>query len=198
MRVWQIAFVVSVLAGCAMTQTEPKSAPVAQQVVEQGASTSVLDQDSRRFSPDFHHQTLSNYAEQLLLQFLNFENVDLPQRVAVVSFVSLSSSLQDTNVLGNQLADNLIVQMRHYGFEVLDIKTMAAIEIGRQGEFVFSRDVQKLSQNQRVDHVLSGTMTYRNNGVLINARIVEMGTNRVVASAQQLIPYFVVETLYKM
>jgi hypothetical protein len=41
--------------------------------------------------------------------------------------------------------------------------------------------------------VLSGTLIYREQGVLVNARIINVKTEKVIATSSKLLPWFVLE-----
>lgn len=107
--------------------------------------------------------------------------------ITVTSFVNLNS-LEDTNWLGIQLPEIFIHQLHQQGFFVVDYKTTGNIKVTNKGDFVFTRDWKQLKQFHAITRVLTATMARSEKGVLINARIIDMTTRQVDATAQGLIP----------
>lgn len=146
----------------------------------------------QRFSPRFTYKSVKDYAGQLAMELIkNANGLTNEARIGVTSFVTLDYTLQNTTVLGNQLAEYSISEIQQFGLNVVDFKLMRAIEVTNRGDLSFSRDVRDLAQQNVMDHVLSATMIEKHDGVFINARIIALGTNRVVSSASILVPSFV-------
>lgn len=104
-------------------------------------------------------------------------------RVAIASFVDIDD-LGHTTPLGLQLAENLMHEMHVRGFSVIDFKVRDALKVGRNGDFVFSRDLADLKREQNIRYYLSGTVSLNADGALINARLVDVETSLVASSAQ--------------
>ncbi len=148
------------------------------------------------FSPSFHHKYLNEYAEQLAIKLVeNLRMMDATSSVAVTSFVDLDPTLKNTNILGNQLAESLIHEIQQFGVLVVDYKTMGNIQLSESGDFAFSRVHQELDNIQKIDYILSGTLSYGANGVMVNARVVHTEMKTVIATANSVIPYFVLSSL---
>jgi TolB-like protein len=151
----------------------------------------------QRFTPRFTYKSVQDYASQLAMDLVKNANGLGPQaKIGVSSFVKLDYTLQNTTVLGNQMAEYSISEIQQFGLNVVDFKMMPAIQVTRKGDLAFSRDIMKLANNKIMDHVLSATMIEKADGVFINARIIELGTNRVVSSASVLIPKFVSQQIH--
>ena len=60
---------------------------------------------------------------------------------------------------------------------------------------MLSRDYLELSSSLPIEYVLTGTMTKHQGGVLVNARILGVESRAVVATAQMLVPFYVVDAL---
>nr|WP_297347708.1 FlgO family outer membrane protein [uncultured Glaciecola sp.] len=151
---------------------------------------------STLFRPSFSHKSLQDYAGQLSMQLLrNSAGMKKNDLIGVASFVRLDRSLQQTNILGNQLAEYFISEIQQFGLAVVDFKMASALNVTQRGDFVFSRDSLELAQDMKMDHMLSGTMIDKQKGVQINARIISVENNRVVASASVLIPHFIGQSL---
>ena len=90
-------------------------------------------------------------------------------------------------MLGNLIAESLIHEMQIRGFGVVAFKMMKSIKIKKDGDFMLSRKVRNLKKDFQVNYSLTGTYTKIGSGVLINARIINIETNRVVSTAQSFL-----------
>ncbi|WP_100656843.1 FlgO family outer membrane protein [Alteromonas flava] len=145
------------------------------------------------FSADTTHKSIREYAAQLAMQLMDRAVALTPaDLVGVVSFVELDASLNTSSPLGNQLTEYFIGEIQHFGIGIVDFKVGNAISVTPTGDFIFSRNAERLADKLEMNHVLTGTMIQRSHGVSVNARIVALADRRVVASANVLIPDFVV------
>ncbi len=134
---------------------------------------------------------LGDYAADLALQLLQSMQYQAPlQPIAISSFVQLDTALTHSNALGNQLAEHLFVQLHRLGVAVADIKVARHIRVTPQGDIALSRGAY-LDKQQRAAYVLTGTMLQDNAGVVVNARVVNLQSKALLASAQIHIPQFV-------
>ena len=139
-----------------------------------------------------HFKRVNEYAETLSMKlFDNIHSGSLYGTVAVTSFVNFDESLNNTNALGNQLAEGMIHELKKYGLTMVDFKNTDFVRITAAGDFAFSRDANDITSNQQIDYVLSGTLVRNPRGVVVQARIVHLGSNRVHASAKEFIPNLV-------
>lgn len=193
------------LAGCHMTQanTEAPKVPntgTAQTIAHDAMLVAAKEQqnaeahNTRRFIPYQHHKTLVNYVEQMALDLVDTMQQESDLGIAVTSFVDFDASLNNSNQLGNQIAESMLHQLQKFGYGVIDFKTRDAISINNRGDFVFSRDIDELAKKRIASHVLAGTLMYRRNGVEVNARIINVDTKQVIATSQKIIPNYVLQS----
>lgn len=143
------------------------------------------------------NKQLSDYAAQMSMRLVEtLHDFSSGASIAVVSFVELGAELEETSIIGNQLAESFMHQIQQFGLAVVDFKTTSGIKITPYGDFVFSRDLQRLNKQQHIDYVLSGTLLHTPRGIVVNARVINFKNKVVAASAQQLIPHFVISALY--
>jgi len=134
--------------------------------------------------------TINQYAQSLMhdlvagLEVLSTTNFTM----GVTSFVYLDSELQNTDILGNQLAEALMHEANQFGIAVTDFKTTDSIRVTPDGDFMFSRDFLELTQQYPLAVLLGGTMVRQQGGILVNARIVNMVDKKILGSAQTFIP----------
>lgn len=152
--------------------------------------------ETQPFKPAKHHKVLVDYVEQMALDLIDTLELDTEQssdiNIGVTTIVDLDASLTKSNQLGNQIAETLIHQLQKFGYGVVDFKTANTIDVTRRGDFVFSRNIKKLSDEHMATHVLAGTLIYRNNAVIVNTRVINVKTKKIVASSRELIPFYVI------
>ena len=148
--------------------------------------------DTTQFNPNKHHKSLVNYVEQMALDLTDTMQV-APQdaAIAVTSFVDLDASLTTASQLGNQLSETFIHQLQKFGYSAVDFKPANLITVNKQGDFAFTRNTRKLAGTNIASHVLSGTLIYRADGVVINARVINIENKRLAASSRTFIPLYV-------
>jgi TolB-like protein len=152
---------------------------------------------SSRALEDIHYSALG-YVNQLISSMTNqlvnnkdFQDIKNPA-IATTSFVSLNN-FKVTSELSNLISENLTHEMQIRGFKVIDFKVMENIEVTPNGDYLFSRDVEKLRKKLNVDYALSGTYSSYRSGIMINARIIDMKTQIILSTAQIMIPRYVLD-----
>ena len=201
-----VFFALANLAGCAFTQNNESAEMNASSTTQVNYDLASMlktaeqqstqdDANGNQFTPLKHHKTLANYVEQMALDLvdtLEFESdTDTNINIAVTTLVDLDSSLTKSNQLGNQISETLIHQLQKFGYGVVDFKTTQTIDVNSRGDFAFSRDIEKLSEDQMASHVLAGTLIYRSDAVVVNTRVINAHTKKIVASSRKLIPIYV-------
>jgi len=125
----------------------------------------------------------------------NMEYVTNKTPVGVTHFALLDSDLQQTNLLGQQMAESFVHELHKFRIPVIDYKATDFIRITEEGDFVLTRDYLELDASLPMEYVLTGTMAKHQGGVMVNARIIGIQSRAVVASAQMLIPFYVADAL---
>lgn len=169
------------LTACQNTQPQPQ-APMTPQFMTGksydrwgpgGAAPSVLT------------DLVSFMADQLAVN-KDFANVQSTP-IAVTSFVNMEN-LDETNKLGMQISEDMIHEMQVRGFKIVDFKTMGSIRVNERGDFSFSRRLEDLTHQYRINYVLTGTYTGFPEGVMVNARLIDLQSKVVMSSAQAFLP----------
>lgn len=125
----------------------------------------------------------------------NMEYVSERTPVAVTHFSLIDSDLKQTNLLGQQMAESFVHEFHKFRMPVVEYKATQFIRVTEMGDFVMSRDFLDLKNETPIQYVLTGTMTKHQGGFIINARMLGMQSNVVVASAQSFIPFYIVDAL---
>jgi len=133
-----------------------------------------------------------NMAQDLVA---NMEYVTERTPVAVTHFSLIDSDLKETNLLGQQMAESFVHEFHKFRMPVVEFKATQFIRVTETGDFALSRDFLDLKNSTPIQYVLTGTMTKHQGGYIVNARMLGMQSNVVVASAQTFIPFYVVDAL---
>ncbi len=184
MKKWLIPLLIPTLMSCANTSNSNTE--------EDNFYKSAHVDKSKINSYDLPQHAISDVVKGLAFQMLessSFVNPKTP--VAIASFVNLED-LESTNWLGNQLSENFIHEFQRHGLVVIDFKTTGHIRVTKEGDYVFSRDWKELPKRQIIDYVVTGTMMEKDDGIIVNARMIGMQSRVVVASAQSFIPSWVI------
>jgi len=116
------------------------------------------------------------------------ENGDLGKGVLVCTFVELKK-LSRTSSLGRYVAEQLMNEMQQRHYEVVEIrKSQAVMMQEKRGEFGLSRNPAEVSQNVAAGAMLTGTYTPSKDSIVINARIVDNRSAKLLSSATAIIP----------
>lgn len=143
-----------------------------------------------------HSVLLSEYIEQISASLISNVSKDAKHVVVgVTSFVDFTNDLASITPVGNIVSEHFTTHLFQNGFTVADYKVKNTVSITPQGDFVFSRDANKLASSESITHVLTGTVMYQQTGLLINARIVDFDKKWIISTASGFIPYFVLDTV---
>ena len=117
-------------------------------------------------------------------------------KVAVTSFVD-TDTYEDAGYLGRTMAEMFVHELDRRGISVFEYKLTGAISITKDGEFVFSRNWKKVARQAMVRHIVAGTISRNDKGVVIVGRIINMQNSTVVGSTTNFIPYELLPYCYR-
>ncbi|MBO1255111.1 hypothetical protein J3L16_05345 [Alteromonas sp. 5E99-2] len=144
--------------------------------------------------PLTHH--IGDYVRMMTQDLVaNMDEVSQRTPIGVTHFSLLDSDLQQTNLLAQQMAESFIHEIHQFRIPVIDFKATNYIRVTEEGDFILSRDYLELARDSNVDFVLTGTLAKHQGGYMVNARIIGMQSRAVVATAQQLVPFYVADAV---
>jgi len=108
--------------------------------------------------------------------------------IIITTFVDLNNLKKTTN-LGRLLSESLINELFIRGFNINDFRGENRIVINKQGEFYISRDIKNIKSEVPNTYVLIGTYTKVDNKMLLNVRIIDNKSGKVVSSARTILFY---------
>ena len=129
-------------------------------------------------------------SKQLLVNMPNSKIVN--NKIAITSFVNLDK-LKETSSFGRVIAESLINDLHIKRFKILEFRQQTSISVDsstsdKTGEFILTRDTQKMTNEIPGSLLLVGTYTVlQDNQIVINARIVDNTSLDVVSTARVIL-----------
>jgi TolB-like protein len=106
------------------------------------------------------------------------------QLATVVNSIVDLNNLAETSAFGRLVGEHLIHELQVRGWPVSDIRLSKNLIINDSGEFSLSRDLRRLRDLMPAANVVTGTYTATKDGILLNIRVINLETGRIVSSAQ--------------
>jgi TolB-like protein len=130
---------------------------------------------------------VSEAVDQMANQLISGLTLNRVKRfpIAVLPFASLRNSVPD-DLFGERISENFIFPMQQRGYNLVDYR---AVSLATTFKSPVSRQNMSALRNQyKIYFVLTGTYAKYEDGVVMNARILDTTTRQVLASAQTHIP----------
>jgi TolB-like protein len=191
------------LSGCAASdrtvtvtgQQADKQSSRAQRITH--LPTSVSPVGNEQYSPSQQPLlTVNDYVRNLVHELMALQlSLDSDSQVGVTDFSYVDSPLDEGSVFSNHLSEAMIYDLHKFGVPVLDYKVTDYIRVTESGDFVLSRNYQELSEEVAIRYVVTGTLTTHQQGVLVNARLVQIDNKRVISAARSFIPRHIVQAV---
>ena len=94
------------------------------------------------------------------------------------------NDMSETSPFGRLVGEHLIHELQVRGWPVSDIRLSKDLIINGSGEFSLSRDLKRIREVMPAVNVVTGTYMSTRDGVLLNIRVLNLETGRIVSSAQ--------------
>lgn len=189
MILWTLsAALCSTLASCAHHPLDARSQQAAGDKAVAAPNTATLNQDSLHF-----------YVSQLARQlFASANQMQFNEAVAVGSFLPIDD-IEGKNVppsftLGQQIQESFVTLATQAGLTVVEFKTTSTIKLDNNLDIMLSRDLKKINPNIEIDYFLTGTYSFQQTGLAVNARLIDASTSNVIAAATDLIPRYLLHS----
>ena len=116
-------------------------------------------------------------------------NSIMPMKSPIIILTPVSvDSFRNSNKLGKILQQNLISELFKEGFYVSDLNISKYVRVTKNGDFILTREWKYLSNELDINYLLISTMGKTKKGMHLNARIVYLENNQVLAAANTFIP----------
>lgn len=115
-------------------------------------------------------------------------------RYAVTGFVPADSMRFNRHhqhplmMLGHQLEQGMITEATKRGYTTQEFKLTNDIIMSEDSDRVLSRDIEQLSDIERVDYYITGTLVMQQAGAVVNARVINARNKDIVAAATRFFP----------
>ncbi|MBF0159932.1 MAG: hypothetical protein HQL58_10470 [Magnetococcales bacterium] len=135
---------------------------------------------------DMSHKMADALAVELIKRYPGFLQQNNP--VLVASFVT-RGDLDSSSELGLLIADHVASRLTQQGFTVLEPKLTREVALRvQQGDFVLSRDADKLPKEYKIYAVVTGTYTQGYGMVDFTTRMIRVQNQQVLASVDARLP----------
>ncbi len=159
--------------------------PAKQEITQVSEKTETYSQPySAKFSAELAEQLVDNASIRLS-----------SAKVGITNLVGVTGQYDESSPLSLVLSEQLVQELHRRELSVLDFKATDFIRVTPKGDFALTRDYLELDEIMPITHVLVGTLSHHRDGVMANARLVNINTKEVASVAQVFIPAHVVQQL---
>jgi TolB-like protein len=117
----------------------------------------------------------------------NIDSKYFSQPSIVATFSNLDN-LKSTSSFGRLIAENLAHELQVRKWRVIEVKMAKNITMTKSGEFAMTREVSKIKGAHKVRAIVTGTYTYAEDNVIVNAKVLNLDTGILLSTAQIIIP----------
>lgn len=130
------------------------------------------------------HQELNNVITELADKLFLYNKLSGDnEEIAITSFVDLHQ-LDRTTHFGRTVSEAFFDELFTRGFNVSDFRGQETLSINKNGEYFLTRDIKLLDKDVTSAYILVGTYSMFEGKILINARIIDNMSGKVLASAR--------------
>lgn len=86
------------------------------------------------------------------------------------------------------MEQGMMTEATKRGFTAQEFKLSNDIIVNDESDRILTRNIDQLSDIERVDFYITGTLVYQQSGAIVNARIVNARNKDVVAAATRFFP----------
>jgi len=130
-----------------------------------------------------NQKTLEGTINSLATQMMRNKKMDTSKPVLITSFVRLDN-FKKTTEFGRIVSESMINEMSNRGFNIIEYRGQMAVSINEQGEYFITRNPYKLKDEIPNTYVVVGTYSRQYGRVMLNARVIDNITGRIISSAR--------------
>ena len=127
--------------------------------------------------------TLEGSINSLATQMMRNKKMNTSKPVLITSFVRLDN-FKKTTEFGRIVSESMINEMSNRGFNVIEYRGQMAVSINEKGEYFITRNPYKLKDEIPNTYVVVGTYSRQFGKVILNARVIDNITGRIISSAR--------------
>ncbi len=141
----------------------------------------VLAKDNQYFVTN--QKTLEGSINSLAVQMLQNKKLKTYKPIIITSFVRLDK-FKKTTEFGRIVSESLINELSNRGFNMIEYRGQTAVSINDAGEYFITRKPHKLKDQVIDTYVVVGTYSRQYRRVMLNARVIDNITGKVITSAR--------------
>ncbi len=130
-----------------------------------------------------NQSTLEGTINSLAVQMLHNKKLKTSKPMLITSFVRLDK-FKKTTEFGRIVGESLINELSNRGFNMIEYRGQTAVSINDQGEYFISRKPYELKDKAPDTYVVVGTYSRQYRKVMLNARVIDNITGKVITSAR--------------
>lgn len=127
--------------------------------------------------------TLESTITSLATQMMRNVKMDTNKPVLITSFVRLDQ-FKETSEFGRVISESLINELSNRGFNIIEYRGQMAVSINDQGEYFISRKPHELKNQVPSTYVVVGTYSRQVGKIILNARVIDNVTGKIISSAR--------------
>ena len=127
--------------------------------------------------------TLESTIASLAAQMSENKKFDSNKPVLITSFVRLDEFKQTTE-FGRVVSESLINELSNKGFEIIEFRGQMAVSVNDEGEYFISRKPHELKSKIPDTYVVVGTYSRQPGKVMLNARVIDNITGKIITTAR--------------
>jgi TolB-like protein len=117
----------------------------------------------------------------------NVDSKYFSQPTIVTTFANLDN-LKNTSSFGRLIAENLTHELQVRKWRVVEIRMAKSIIMNDKGEFSMTRETNKIRGAHKVRAIVTGTYSFTDECVIVNAKVLNVDTGIILSSGQISIP----------
>ena len=127
--------------------------------------------------------TLESTITSLATQMMRNKKIDTNKPILITSFVRLDE-FKKTTEFGRVVSESLINELSNRGFNITEFRGQMAVSINDEGEYFISRKPHELKNKIPNTYVVVGTYSRQSGKTMLNARVIDNITGKVITSAR--------------
>ncbi|QNM90061.1 hypothetical protein HOO34_10655 [Aliarcobacter cryaerophilus] len=169
---------ITILAGCTQKNKEVQTESDKVNQMKAGMNVANYKQENITVQNSLE-ATISSLATQMMVN----KKLDTSKPLIVTSFVRLDQ-FKTTSEFGRVVGESMIDELSNRGFNLIEFRGQMAISVNDKGEYFLSRKPYELKKEVPSTYVVVGTYSRQNGKVILNARVIDNITGKVITSAR--------------
>ena len=169
---------ITILAGCTQKNKELQTESDKVNQMKAGMNVANYKQENITVQNSLE-ATISSLATQMMVN----KKLDTSKPLIVTSFVRLDQ-FKTTSEFGRVVGESMIDELSNRGFNLIEFRGQMAISVNDKGEYFLSRKPHELKKEVPSTYVVVGTYSRQNGKVILNARVIDNITGKVITSAR--------------